>query len=91
MERNREEGALQARQSSPGDARSSPRLVDPLILTEANLSHHQAKLDVVTVDDQAAIEAVHDERALTELIGVLGRATSAPEVRAALTALRAGM
>ena len=59
-------------------------------LRSALLALLHAKLDVVTADDQAAIEAMHDERALTELIGVLGRATSAPEVRAALTALRAG-
>jgi hypothetical protein len=48
----------------------------------------QAKLGVVTDDDNAAIEAVHDVRVLTELIDVLIRATSAAEVRAALTALR---
>jgi hypothetical protein len=60
-------------------------------LQSAVLALLKAKLDVVTDDDQAAIEAVHDERTLTELIGLLGRATSAPEVRAALTGLRAGV
>ncbi|HEY0481651.1 MAG TPA: hypothetical protein VGD37_29240 [Kofleriaceae bacterium] len=48
----------------------------------------RAKLDVVTAEDEAAIAAVRDERAWTELIGVLGRATSAREARGALAALR---
>lgn len=50
----------------------------------------RAKLDAVTREDEAAIEAVHDERALTELIGVLVRTTSAKKVRAALAAARTG-
>lgn len=41
-------------------------------------------------EDEAAIEAVHDEHRLTELIGVLVRATNAIEVRAALASLHVG-
>jgi hypothetical protein len=55
-------------------------------LRSAALALMRAKLDVITTDDEAAIAAVHDERAWTELIGALGRATSALEVRAALAA-----
>jgi flagellar biosynthesis/type III secretory pathway protein FliH len=49
----------------------------------------QAKLDAIAPDDRAAIEAMRDTRALTELIDALIRATGAAEVRAALAALRA--
>jgi hypothetical protein len=55
-------------------------------LRSAALALMRAKLDVITTDDEAAIAAVHDERVWTELIGALGRATSALEVRAALAA-----
>jgi len=59
-------------------------------LRSAVLALMRAKLDVITVDDEAAIAAVHDEQMWTELIGALGRATSALEVRAALAAACAG-
>ena len=59
-------------------------------LRRAVLALLRAKLDVVTAEDEAAIEAVDDERRLTELIGALGLATSTADVRAALVAFRAG-
>ncbi len=40
---------------------------------------------IVTADDEAAIKALHDKRALTELVGALGQARSASKARAALT------
>jgi len=59
-------------------------------LRSAALALLRAKLDAVTAEDEAAIEAVHDERALTEMIGALVRATGAAEVRAALAGARKG-
>ena len=53
-------------------------------LRRAVLALARAKLETVTADDQAAIEALHDERALTELVGALGQARSASKARAAL-------
>jgi flagellar biosynthesis/type III secretory pathway protein FliH len=57
-------------------------------LRSAVLALVRAKLGVVTSDDEAAVEALRDEQALTHLIGVLARATSALEIRTALTAAR---
>lgn len=54
-------------------------------LRSAVLALVRTKLDAVSREDEAAIEAICDENVLTELIGTLGRATSAAEVRAALT------
>lgn len=48
----------------------------------------RAKLGVVSSEDEAAIYAIEKEAALTELIGVLGWATSATEMRAAVAATR---
>jgi hypothetical protein len=45
-----------------------------------------AKLEAVTDDDQAVIEAIQDASVLTALIGRVARATSAAEIHAALTA-----
>ena len=45
-----------------------------------------AKLDALTEDDRAVIDAVQDESTLTELIGTVARAGSPAEVRAALAA-----
>jgi hypothetical protein len=59
-------------------------------LRRAVLALLRAKLDVVNAEDEAAVESVDDERRLTELIGVLGLATSTADVRAALAAFRAG-
>jgi hypothetical protein len=44
----------------------------------------RAKLGVVSGEDEAAIYALDDEKALIDLIGVIGCATSAAEIRAAL-------
>ena len=59
-------------------------------LRSAVLALMRAKLDTITTDDEAAVAAVHDERVWTELIGTLGRVTSALEVRAALAAASGG-
>lgn len=48
----------------------------------------RAKLGVVSSEDEAAIYAINDEKALIKLIGVLGCATSAAEIRAALATAR---
>ena len=48
----------------------------------------RAKLGTVSSEDEADIEAIYNEKALIELIGVLGCATSAAEIRAALAAAR---
>jgi hypothetical protein len=40
----------------------------------------------VTPEDEAAIAALHDDDALVELVGALGRATTAAEARMALAA-----
>ncbi|HEX8109762.1 MAG TPA: hypothetical protein VF516_18650, partial [Kofleriaceae bacterium] len=48
----------------------------------------RAKLDAVSREDEAAIEALDDEKALIDLIGELGRATSAAEIRGAVAAAR---
>jgi hypothetical protein len=42
------------------------------------------KLEALSDDDRAAIEAVSDQRVLTELVTSLGRASSIPEARATL-------
>ncbi len=47
----------------------------------------QAKLGQVTAHDEAAIAEVHNG-ALVELVGAIGRATSAAEARAALDTYR---
>ncbi|HEY0480596.1 MAG TPA: hypothetical protein VGD37_23930 [Kofleriaceae bacterium] len=59
-------------------------------LRSAVLALLRAKLDVITAEDEAALAAVHHERGWTELIGALGRATNALEVRAALATARSG-
>lgn len=48
----------------------------------------RAKLGVVSSEDEAAIYALDDEKALIDLIGVLGCATSAAEIRTALATAR---
>jgi flagellar biosynthesis/type III secretory pathway protein FliH len=57
-------------------------------LRKAVLELMHAKLDVVTAEEQAAIDAIGDERALTELIGALARTAGATEARAVLAATR---
>jgi flagellar biosynthesis/type III secretory pathway protein FliH len=52
-------------------------------LRNAVLALARTRLEVVTAADQAMIEAVHDEHALTELIDALARAQSPSEARAA--------
>lgn len=49
----------------------------------AVLALAQSRLDAVTVEDHAAIEAIRDEHGLTELINALGRASSSSEARTA--------
>jgi hypothetical protein len=46
-----------------------------------------ARLEAVSADDQAAIEAVRTQPAATELIAALGRAATSDEVRAILAAV----
>jgi hypothetical protein len=53
-------------------------------LRAAVLTLARCRLASITPDDVAAIEAVHDERMLTELIDALGSAGSVTEVRALL-------
>jgi len=53
-------------------------------LRSAVLALARTKLETVTADDEAAIKALHDKRALTELVGALGQARSAAKARAAL-------
>jgi hypothetical protein len=57
-------------------------------LRSAVLALLRSKLAVVTSEDVAAIEAMSDEHALTELIGVLGQAIGPAEIQAALAAAR---
>ena len=57
-------------------------------LRRAVLALARTKLEAVTADDEAAIEALHEERALTELISALGQARSASEARAAFVVAR---
>jgi len=52
-------------------------------LRDAVLAFARARLDAVTADDQALIEAAHDEHTLTELIDALTRAQTPSEARAA--------
>lgn len=52
-------------------------------LQAAVLALAHTKLETVTADDQAMIEALHDERILIELTGALGQARSPSEARAA--------
>jgi hypothetical protein len=51
----------------------------------AVLALARTKLETITPEDEAAIKALHDKRALTELVGALGQARSAAKARAALT------
>jgi len=53
-------------------------------LRSAVLELVRTKLETVTADEEAGIKALHDKRALTELIGALGQARSASKARAAL-------
>jgi flagellar biosynthesis/type III secretory pathway protein FliH len=57
-------------------------------LRKAVLELMHAKLDVVTAEEQASIDAIGNERVLTELIGELARTAGATEARAALAAAR---
>jgi len=57
-------------------------------LRTAVLALMRAKLGTIAPQDLAAVEAIHDERTLTELIVTLGRATTKAGVRAALAASR---
>lgn len=50
-------------------------------LREAVLALARVKLEVVTERDVAAIEAMHDQRVLSELVTGLGRATTSAEAR----------
>lgn len=52
-------------------------------LQAAALALAHAKLETVTADDQAVIEALHDEHTLIALIGALGHGRSPSEARAA--------
>jgi len=54
-------------------------------LRSAALALLRAKLEVVTADDEAAVETTRGEPALTALIAALAPALTAAEVRAALT------
>jgi hypothetical protein len=53
-------------------------------LRDAVLALARTRLEVVTANDQAMIEAMHDQGALTELINILGRAGTPTEARTAL-------
>jgi hypothetical protein len=57
-------------------------------LRSAVLALMRAKLGTIAPQDLAAVEAIHEERTLTELIVTLGRATTKAGVRAALAASR---
>jgi len=57
-------------------------------LRNAVLALLAAKLGAIAPDDHAIIEAMNDERTLTELIVTLGPATRGAEVQAALAAAR---
>jgi hypothetical protein len=57
-------------------------------LHSAVLALLQAKLGTVAAQDLAAVDAIQDQRTLTELIVTLGRATTKARVRAALAASR---
>ena len=58
-------------------------------LRTAVLALLTAKLDTVTDDHRAMVDAIHDRGVLTELVAVLACATHASEVHAKLAALRA--
>jgi flagellar biosynthesis/type III secretory pathway protein FliH len=70
-ERGREEGLEEGREAG---------------LRSAVLALLRARLPAVTARDEDAVAAIRDERALTELIGALGRANDAAQLRAALDA-----
>jgi hypothetical protein len=59
-------------------------------LRRAVLAILGAKLDTVTAEDQAMIDALRDDRALLEVIDAVTRATTALEVRAVLGRTGAG-
>jgi predicted transposase YdaD len=71
LEKGREEGREEGRESG---------------LRTAVRELLQVKVGQVTPEDEAAIAALHDDHALVELIGALGRATNATEARMALAA-----
>jgi hypothetical protein len=87
LEQGREQGLEQGREQGLEQGREQGLEQG---LRSAVLALLRAKLDVITAEDEAALAAVHHERGWTELIGALGRATNALEVRAALATARSG-
>jgi hypothetical protein len=77
LEEGRQEGREQGLEE--GNARGLRKAVLELV---------HAKLDGVTAEEQAAIDAMGNERVLTELIGALARAASPGEARAVLATAR---
>lgn len=56
-------------------------------LVRAALELARAKLPGLAANDEQRIQAVHDDRALTELVLALGQAVAPSDARAALDAL----
>ena len=79
LEEGRQKGHLEGRQEGLEEGRDVWRREG---LRTAAIALARAKLPGVTAEDQAAIEALQDEPALTELIAALGRATTPSEARA---------
>ncbi|HEU4726809.1 MAG TPA: hypothetical protein VFT22_02940 [Kofleriaceae bacterium] len=81
LEQGREQGLEQGRTVGRGEGREQG-------LQDAALVLLRAKLEAVDPEDEAAIRALHDERALTRLIDALARAHDERAARGALVAAR---
>jgi len=91
LEQGREQGLEQGREQGleQGREQGLEQGVEKGLRT-AVLALLAAKLDMVTDEQRAVVEALHDGGVLTELISALGRATHASEIRTALAASRNG-
>jgi flagellar biosynthesis/type III secretory pathway protein FliH len=79
LEKGREQGLEKGREEGLEKGRESG-------LRTAVRELLQVKAGEVTPEDESAIAALHDDHALVELVGALGRATNAAEARMALAA-----
>jgi len=86
LEQGREQGLEQGREQGLEQGREQGLEQG---LRTAVLALLTAKLDTVTDDHRAMVDAIHDRGVLTELVAVLACATHASEVHAKLAALRA--